>query len=142
MVDRIVVPVDGSPLGDRALAFALREHPDAETTVVHVVDPVQAVYAAEAGGPTFAEEQVERARADGEALLESAREAAGEFDATVDTVLRVGPPADTVLSVAEEVDADLVVVGRHGRSTLSTLVLGSVSKEIVRECPVPVVVVR
>ena len=53
-----------------------------------------------------------------------------------------GPPVDSIVVYARESGADLVIVGSHGRSGLSRLVLGSVAEGVVRSSPVPVLVVR
>lgn len=55
---------------------------------------------------------------------------------------RIGEPADVIAAVANEVCADLVVVGTHEKSGVSRLVPGSVSEHVVRGAPCPVLVVR
>jgi hypothetical protein len=54
----------------------------------------------------------------------------------------VGLPADEIVWLAAHLDADLVVVGSHGRRGFKRLLLGSVSEKVVRLCGCPVVVVR
>lgn len=53
-----------------------------------------------------------------------------------------GDPGAAICDVAEEIDADLVVVGNHGRNALARLVLGSTSTYVVHHCRRPVLVVR
>lgn len=53
-----------------------------------------------------------------------------------------GDPADTVLRVAREEKADLVVMGSHGRSGLGRLLAGSVAEGVLREAPCPVLIVK
>lgn len=62
----------------------------------------------------------------------------------VEAVVRieVGAAVDTVLAAADEVGADLIVVGTHGRTGFAHLVLGSVAERIVRRARVPVLTVR
>ena len=55
-----------------------------------------------------------------------------------ETLVASGDPAERVLNAARELDADLIVMGTHGRRGLSHLVLGSVAERVVRESPVPV----
>ena len=50
--------------------------------------------------------------------------------------------AKEVGALAEELEADLIVVGRRGRSTIARAVMGSVSRSVVRHAPCPVVVVH
>lgn len=59
-----------------------------------------------------------------------------------DLVVVEGEPADAVLQFAEHHDADVIVIGSHGRRGLSRLVLGSIAESVVRRSPIPVLVVR
>jgi universal stress protein A len=57
--------------------------------------------------------------------------------------VRVSPdPADAIVNYAKEVHADIIVVGTHGRSGVSRLLMGSVAEHVVRAAPCPVLVVR
>jgi len=60
----------------------------------------------------------------------------------VETMLREGEPATEILRAAEEVHADRIVMGTHGRRGLDRLMLGSVAEAVVRKSQVPVMVVR
>jgi universal stress protein A len=55
-----------------------------------------------------------------------------------ETLVVSGDPAELVLNAARDLDADLIVIGTHGRKGLSHLVLGSVVERVVRESPTPV----
>lgn len=59
----------------------------------------------------------------------------------VETVNEEGRPADLMRQVARERGASLIVVGHHGWGALKRLLLGSVAKELLDPCPVPVLVV-
>jgi universal stress protein A len=56
-------------------------------------------------------------------------------------VIREGKPADEVLAAARELEADLIVMGTHGRSRLSHLLLGSTAEAVVRQATCPVLTV-
>ncbi|HHO53948.1 MAG TPA: universal stress protein [Deltaproteobacteria bacterium] len=56
-------------------------------------------------------------------------------------LLRRGPPADTICTVATEA-YEMVVVSTHGRTGLSQILIGSVAERVVRHAPIPVLVVR
>jgi nucleotide-binding universal stress UspA family protein len=56
--------------------------------------------------------------------------------------LRIGEAAEEVLSLAEELEADLIVVGTRGRGVIGRALMGSVSDSVVRQAPCPVVVAR
>lgn len=56
--------------------------------------------------------------------------------------VRIGKATEEILSLADEVGADLVFIGSHGRTGLGRLLLGSVSEHVVRAARCPVMVVR
>jgi nucleotide-binding universal stress UspA family protein len=61
----------------------------------------------------------------------------------VATIVRRGSdPAAIVLATAKEVDAGIIVVGTHGRTGMTRMLMGSVAERIVRHAPVPVLVIR
>lgn len=53
-----------------------------------------------------------------------------------------GDPVSEIVRLADELDADLIVLGTHGRSGLSRLLLGSVAEGVMRKAPCPVVTVK
>jgi nucleotide-binding universal stress UspA family protein len=61
---------------------------------------------------------------------------------TVERALAEGPPAEAILAEAGRVGADLIAMATHGRGGLGRLVFGSVSDEVVRHAPCPVLLVR
>ena len=86
-----------------------------------------------------------------EALWQAEQQAAGdELAATaaaltgveVDRRVELGDVATTVCRIAEELPADVIVVGSHGRTGLKRVFLGSVSEHVVRHAPCPVLVVH
>lgn len=136
MAKRILLPVDGSPQSRNALSFAVEEWPDAEITLLHIVNP------AEAAGPmettTMTSEWRDRADERANALLDEMVESIAH---PVETRVEVGHPPGTIVKVAAD-GYDHIVVGSHGRKGLSRIFLGSVAEEVIRNAPVPVTVVR
>jgi nucleotide-binding universal stress UspA family protein len=117
--------------------FVAEVWPSADAVLLHVVDPSRVGY--EAVG-TPAEEWYERERRQAEELLD---EAATRLPAaSVEGLVEVGRPASVIVEVAERETVDHVVVGSHGRSGVSRVVLGSVAESVVRRSPVPVTVAR
>lgn len=87
-------------------------------------------------------EAVDRAlREEGEDALAAVRELATVEDVPVRGAIRRGVPHEEVLEHAEHEGADLIVVGRQGRSSLRSVLLGSTTDALVRLSPVPVLVV-
>lgn len=149
MVDRILVPVDGSPLSERALEVALEEHPDATVVALHVVDPTDVGYSVH-GVPFESDvepihgsaEWYERAREHAADLFEDVRRAAADRDADVETETVVGRPEREIVDYAVDHDVDAIVMGSHGRDEESRLLLGSVTEAVAFRAPVRVTLIR
>ena len=76
----------------------------------------------------------------GQAIVD---EAASHFDGVeTETVVRSGDPHQVILTYADEVGADAIVMGTHGRTGLDRYLIGSVTEKVVRLSDVPVVTVR
>lgn len=139
MIERILVPMDGSELAERALQYALDAHSDAEVTVLTVVGEPTAMMGG-ASGLAVADDLTEAAEERAAEVFERAREIAGESDTEIATVVGVGHPAREIVKRAEEYDT--VVMGSHGGDFVSRLFVGDVAKTVFRRSPVPVTVVR
>lgn len=142
MSKRILVPLDGSSQSWDAFEFAVAEFSDAAVTVLHAIDPVEGGYAVRAGIPRTSEEWYEEAKANAEELFEEARERAEGSDVTVESAVEVGRPSRVIVDRAEDDAFDQIVLGSHGRSGVSRILLGSVAETVVRRSTVPVTVVR
>lgn len=143
MGDRVLVPIDGSEQSWRALEYALESRPaDDEVFVLHVINPVEGVYAGDAMTGDYWEGWYDNAEARAERLFEEAREVAGDRSDEIRTVHETGQPARTIVEFADENGADHIVIGSHGRSGVSRILLGSVAESVVRRAEVPVTVVR
>jgi nucleotide-binding universal stress UspA family protein len=68
--------------------------------------------------------------------------AAGIKDVAVGTRLVEGEPAGGIIDLAREVSADLIVIGSHGRTGLSRLLMGSIAEHVVRKAACPVLTVK
>jgi nucleotide-binding universal stress UspA family protein len=70
----------------------------------------------------------------------------GQFESTVSerlsSLLRIGSPADEIARYADVCDADLIIMGTHGRSGIAHAVMGSVAEHVLRVAPCPVLMVR
>ncbi|WP_262180315.1 universal stress protein [Haloarcula laminariae] len=143
MSRRILVPVDGSDQARTATEFAAETFPDDAIVLLHVINPAEAGYSAQASVPSFSEEWYEQrqteARERFDELEAVVREAGVE---TVETVIEVGRPTTAIVDYADDNDIDQLVMGSHGRSGMSRILLGSVAETVVRRANVPVTVVR
>lgn len=144
MTDHVLVPLDDSPLSEQALEYALENHSDEAITVLHVLDFVEAGYGAsmETALPGYWEEWYESAREESEELFSDAQATADEYGVELRTEALVGQPARTIVEFADDEDVDHVVMGSHGRTGLSRILVGSVAETVMRRAPCPVTVVR
>ncbi|ELY44040.1 universal stress protein [Natronorubrum sulfidifaciens] len=145
MTKHILVPLDGSESAWDALTYVFEHYDGERITVVHVVDPAEGIYAGSDGG-YYDSTAFDRARERGETLCEQAKERLedGEYASStvLETVVETGRPSQTILRVADEHDVDQIVMGSHGRSGVSRLLLGSVAETVTRRAAVPVTIVR
>jgi nucleotide-binding universal stress UspA family protein len=143
MYRNILVPLDGSAFGEHALplAVSLARRAGATLRLVHVHSPLAAVYAeaAVAYDTSLEMELKQRARTYLEGTAERVR-AAAEVPAY--SILLEGPVAPSVRTAVAGTEAELVVMTTHGRGPLARFWLGSVADELVRECPVPLLLVH
>jgi nucleotide-binding universal stress UspA family protein len=70
------------------------------------------------------------------------REIANESRCDVELHVCEGPPSDMICEYADKIDADLIVMGTHGREGLSSFLLGSVAERTQRRAPCSVLTVR
>lgn len=142
MPKRILVAYDGTPQSAKALEFAIDEWGDHDLTLLYVINPADARDRLGAGVPSAAEEWFEQAKADANELLAGAVE---DYEQELDTHIGVGKPATTIVEIAGGDDGppfDHLVIGSHGRTGVSRMLLGSVAEKVIREVSVPVTVVR
>ena len=141
----ILVPLDGSNPSWEALDHAAAGADGDRITVLHVVDPAEGIYAG-AEGSYYDAQGFERALERGEELGERARDRLAEDGALdrldLETTVETGKAARTIVRYADEHEVDRIVIGSHGRSGVSRILLGSVAETVVRRAPCPVTVVR
>jgi nucleotide-binding universal stress UspA family protein len=144
MYRRILVPVDGSAAAKRGLveAIKLARGQRAVLRLLHVVD--EAVLASYPEPYLFGAEMVEALEQQGRRILKQAETAARRARVRTDSVLHTQSArvADVIVKQARTWHADLVVLGTHGRRGLDRLLMGSDAELVVRNSPVPVLLVR
>lgn len=137
---KILIAVDESALSRRAAETGLQLARDltAEVALIHVVDPNLAI-APEGGVPPA--EILGYLDRDGRALLASIARGA-QLPAPPVQLLHQGHPGAQVVQAARDWGADVIVLGTHGRSGLSKLIMGSVAEQVLRHAPCPVLLIR
>lgn len=143
----VLVPYDDSPMAQRAFEQALADYPDAELHLLHVIDFAAASYGAPVEGGTAGyldtwEGSVRERVAEWFAEAEETAADHETFTGRVETRVETGPPARTIVRVADDIGADYIVMGSHGRSGASRILLGSIAESVTRRAPCPVLIVR
>jgi nucleotide-binding universal stress UspA family protein len=145
MFKSIVVGTDGSDTATQAVreAIGLASALDAKLELVSAYEPVAAQRLNEER--RHAPEDMQWAinpREDVDATLEAAAAPAREAGVQVDLYARQGDPADAILDVAEEIKADLIIVGNKGMTGAKRFLLGSVPNKVSHHAPCSVLIIR
>jgi nucleotide-binding universal stress UspA family protein len=142
-METIVVGVDGSKGGRAALEFAAGEAA-LRGAQLHIVSAWAITPAVYAGGfaPGFDQETIDAIRETAESVVQEALAEAKRLQPSIDAEGRTleGQAAEVLLEQAR--DASLIVVGNRGHGGFASLLLGSVSQQVVHHAPCPVLVVR
>ncbi|HUX85525.1 MAG TPA: universal stress protein [Chloroflexota bacterium] len=133
MYREILVPLDGSPLAERAIPFAhaLALETGARLLLIRAVPP-----------PRFSEWTADHAKimVDAERYLESTLPFPTDKH-SVETAFYFGDPALTIINEAHHHSADVIVMSTHGRSGFGQWIYGSVAEEVFRHVSIPVVII-
>jgi nucleotide-binding universal stress UspA family protein len=146
----VLVATDGSGQSLKAARYvrSLLPPPGIDrVSVVAVIRPLAAVpFASDFGeAEQAARDQDPTGLSFRSAAEEAVERVAAEFRDTVDRVesyVRAGTPADEIVRAADDLDADLIVVGGRGKGTVEAILLGSVAYRVLHHAPCPVLVTR
>ena len=142
MLKKIIVPLDGSKLAEKALTYAeeLAWKFESSLILVQVSQPVPIV--TEQGMPIAGIDNGEMHQA-AEAYLKGIKGELRELHLPAQTVVvDSNNIADSIIQVANEKEADLIVMSTHGRSGISRWVFGSVANKVLEHAPCPIYLVR
>ena len=145
MFESIVVGTDGSETATKAVrsAVELARAVGATVELVSAYEPVPAQQlAAERRDAPEDLQWAINPREVVDATLEAAAEVAKEEGVTAQVYARQGDPADAILDVAEEQNADLIVVGNKGMTGAKRFLLGSVPNKVSHHAPCSVLIIR
>jgi nucleotide-binding universal stress UspA family protein len=166
MLQKILVPLDGSELAEAAIPYVKeigRRCEQLEVVLLQVVRLPQGrsapVYKRQdaafpammadspadletARYPIYRDQEIESARAEVEAALTPTAQQLRSDDISVRIAVAFGRPAQEIVDFAEREDIDLIAMSTHGRSGLSRWILGSVADKVLRGTQLPVLLVR
>ena len=134
----VLVPYDGSQPAQRAVEYAVSHWDDQRIVLLRVIEFADGSLEA---GVDLIKERLKESREEGAAeLSDDLLETLSAVDYDVETV--VGKPAREIVDFVEANDISQIVIGSHGRTGASRVLLGSVAQTVVRRAPTPVTVVR
>ena len=151
MAENILIPLDGSKIGEAALPYVeelvskLSPRVKVEFTLLQVVSLLtHYVAAGEATVPiVYTEKEMEKNKKKAVDYLNKASETLRSKGATVTARAEVGDASEAIIKAAEEINADLIAMSTHGRSGLSRWAFGSVTDKVLRRGgKIPVLTVR
>jgi len=143
MYRRILVPLDGSPLAEAALphAQALAKSEDAEIIILRV--PIVPDERFISNSPDFASAVAKKIEREARAYVnEEVSRLKSEGVKKVWGFTRDGPVPDTILAVAKETGADMIVMSTHGRTGFSRWLMGSVADRVVHCAHIPAMLIH
>lgn len=150
MYERIIVPLDGSKVGEAALPYVeelvskLTPKGGVEVILFQVVSSLSHyVIAGEVSAQVpYTEKEMEQLKEEVKDYLDKAGEGLRSKGATVKLEVRTGSAAEEIIKFTEEIKASLVAMSTHGRSGLSRWAFGSVTDRVLRGGNVPILMVR
>jgi len=150
MYERILVPLDGSKIGEAALIhveeLVSKMAPTVKTEVIlfQVISSLtHYVVAGEATAQIpYTEKEIEQIKGKAREYLDKAGEGLRSKGARVKTKAATGKAAEEIIKAADEIKANLIAMSTHGRSGLRRLTFGSVTDKVLRGANIPVLVVR
>ena len=150
MYERILVPLDGSKVGEAALVhvekLVSKMAPKVKTEVIlfQVISSLSHyVIAGEASVQVpYSEKEVAQIKKKAKEYLDRAGESLRSKGVTVKTKVATGKAVGEIVKAADEIKVDLIAMSTHGRSGLSRLTFGSITDKVLRTGNVPILVVR
>jgi nucleotide-binding universal stress UspA family protein len=147
MIRSILVPLDGTPFAEHALplAMSLARRSGATLQLLNVLTPIASLYAE---APVFIDDQLEQRLRDRQVesqeqyLDQVVRRIEAVSPVKIEKLVDDGEVASTIRAQAIHCKSDLIVMTTHGRGPIGRFWLGSVADELVREAPVPVLLIR
>jgi nucleotide-binding universal stress UspA family protein len=142
MYKRVLVPLDGSDVGEAVMPFILQiAGPlDMAVMLVRVLEPMPPM--AVEGTRRFANGDLAELRRDAEDYLAPIGAGLRARGVEASWEVRVGRPEKEILAAARCAGADLIAMSTHGRSGVERLLFGSVAEQVLRQAEIPVFLIR
>lgn len=142
MEAHFLVPVDDSDPARDALDYAVEHYPDASITALHVIDPAGFSTAISIEGAATYADVLETRENWAEEFLAEMTDRAADSGVRIETEYLVGDVGRSIVKYVDTHDVDHVIIGSHGRSGATRVLLGSTAESVTRRSQVPVTVIR
>lgn len=151
MYERILVPLDGSAMGEAALPYVkalvskLTPSGKVEVTLCQVVSPLLTTMVVAGEAPAriaLTETELKQIQKVARDYLKKAGETLKDTGAIIKYKVLVGRTAEEIINTADAIKADLVAMSTHGRSGLSQWAFGSVTAKVLKGGHTPVLLIR
>jgi len=142
MYKKILVPLDGSPLAEEAIAHAeaLAKLEGAEIIILRIPAVPTAEFLSR--DPSVAALIIKDVEEETRKYVDAAVRKIKMDGITAEGLTRLGPVSETILEVAEELHADVIAMSTHGRSGFQRWLIGSVADRVVQHAHIPVMLVH
>ena len=143
MYKRILIATDGSDKSMKAAeeGMELAKALGAQVIALNVINEVVIASAVRQLGSDRKEVE-ERLKVAGEKAVDNIKAMGTKMGVNVDAIVTIGAPANTVIDMAGAEQADLIIMGSHGESGVTKLLIGSVVQKVLYWATIPVLVVR
>ena len=143
-IKKILCPTDFSESAEHALDYAvtLARTLGAELVLLNVLQPITFGVGVEGIEIEESDRMLRQMEARNSEKLHSLADKVRLENVTVAEHVATGAPFVEILSKAKQIEADLIVMGTHGRTGLSHILIGSVAERVVRKAPCPVLTVK
>jgi nucleotide-binding universal stress UspA family protein len=143
MYKRILIATDGSDKSMKAAeeGMELAKALGAQVIALNVINEVVIASAVRQLGSDRKEVE-EKLKVAGGKAVDSIKAMGAKMGVSVDAIVRIGAPANTVIDISGAEKADLIVMGSHGESGATKLLIGSVVQKVLYWATIPVLVVR
>jgi nucleotide-binding universal stress UspA family protein len=133
----ILVATDGSKYSEAAVEEAINYAKSYEGSL-KVVTAVDVTEEFEANAPDLVDKLIEKAKS----ILNEVKKKAEDAGIPTETLVRQGEPYKVIIDIAKQVNADIIIMGSHGRTGLTRLFMGSVTSRVIGHTPYPVMIVN
>lgn len=145
-IHRILIAVEDSPYSDQAVNYGvlLAKNLGSKITLVHVDEiPISSPYSADPlliESPAMIPELMHIQEEASKLLFKKIKDQHGDV-VEISSITKIGRAQDEILAVAEDCQADMIILGTHGRTGFDHFISGSVSESVARKAKCPVLII-